>query len=141
MNIVRIYELFPTNDDCIAYIEKIRWGSLPTCPYCKSPRCTPRPSEKRYHCNTCNTSFSVTVGTIFHHTHLPLQKWFLAVSRIINTKKDLSARQLGHDLNVSKNTAWRVAMKISDAMTQIEQRKFLTSIIESMETCEVIKPP
>ena len=80
MNIVRIYELFPTESDCIAHLEKVRWKVKPICPYCGSDRTTAAPTEQRHHCNNCKTSFSVTVGTIFHHTHLPLQKWLLAVS-------------------------------------------------------------
>lgn len=134
MNIVKIYELFPTNNDCVAHIEKVKWGDTPTCPYCKSSNQTPMKRENRYHCNNCNTSFSVTVGTIFHHTHLPLQKWFVAISLVINAKKGLSARQLGRDLNVNKDTAWRLAMKIRDAMSQVEQRNLLTGIVEADET-------
>ena len=91
-------------------------------PHCKSIKVTPMPKEKRHHCNNCNTSFSVTVGTIFHHTRLPLQKWFLAISIILNTKKELSARQPGRDLNVNKGTAWRMTMKIRQAVTQNAQR-------------------
>ncbi|MFC1877100.1 IS1595 family transposase [Thermodesulfobacteriota bacterium] len=134
MNIISIFKTFPTDSHCIAHIEKVRWGDTPLCPYCKSPNQTPMPNEKRYHCNNCNTSFSVTVGTIFHHTHLPLQKWFLAISIIINAKKGLSARQLGRDLQVNKDTAWRMSMKIRQAMTQAEQRTLLTGIVEADET-------
>lgn len=134
MNIVSIYETFPTNDDCIAHIEKVRWGNTSKCPYCKSDNSTPMPKERRYHCNNCNTSYSVTVGTIFHHTHLPLQKWFLAISIILNAKKGISARQLGRDLNANKDTAWRMAMKIRNAMTQHAQRELLTGIVEADET-------
>ena len=131
MNIDTIYEIFSTNDDCIAHLEKVRWGNRPSCTYCLSQNITPMPNEKRHHCNNCNTSFSVTVGTIFHHTHLPLQKWFLAVAIILNAKKGLSARQLGYDLKVNKDTAWRMAMNIRQAMTQSEQRQLLTGIIEA----------
>ncbi|WP_363320985.1 IS1595 family transposase [Desulfobacula sp.] len=94
MNIVKIYETYPTKDDCIKHIERFRWGDTPICSYCKSPKTTPVPKEKRHHCNNCNTSFSVTVGTIFHHTRLPLQKWFLAIAIILDVRKGLSARQL-----------------------------------------------
>lgn len=80
MNIVTVFQKFPTQDDCIKHLELVRWPEGATCPYCKSTSVTPAEKEKRHHCNNCNTSFSVTVGTIFHHTHLPLQKWFLAVS-------------------------------------------------------------
>ena len=134
MNIVTIYEQFPTNDDCIAHVERVKWGDIPKCPYCKSENTTPLPKEKRHHCNNCNTSFRVTVGTIFHHTHLPLQRWFLAISIVINAKKGLSARQLGRDLDINKDTAWRIGMKIRQAMSEREQRNLLTGIVEVDET-------
>jgi transposase-like protein len=133
VNIVRIYKLFPTEADCIAHLERVRWKGRPICPYCGSDRATPAPTEQRYHCNNCKTSFSVTVGTIFHHTHLPLQKWLLAVSLVLNAKKGLSARQLARDLEVNKNTGWRMGMQIRQAMAEREQRELLTGVIEMDE--------
>jgi transposase-like protein len=129
MNIVSIYKIFPTEKDCLNHLEKVRWNNKPKCPYCQSTNQTPSPKEERYHCNNCNIAFSVTVGTIFHHTHLPLQKWFLALSLVLNAKKGISARQLGRDLEVNKDTAWRIAMKIRQAMTQQAQREFLTGVV------------
>lgn len=134
MNIVSVYETFPTNDHCITFLEHLRWGNKPKCPYCTSDNTRPLPNTKRHQCRTCNTSFSVTVRTIFHRTRLPLQKWFLAISIILNAKKGISARQLGRDLNVNKDTAWRMAMKIRTAMSEREQRELLTGIVEADET-------
>jgi len=134
MNIVSIYSKFPTNDDCIAHLEQVRWGTLPQCPYCEARDARPLPNTHRYQCRKCKTSFSVTVRTIFHHTHLPLQKWFLAIAIILNAKKGLSARQLGRDLMVNKDTAWRMAMKIREAMSERWQRNLLTGIVETDET-------
>ena len=74
------------------------------------------PNESRHHCNNCKTSFSATVGTVFHHTHVPLQKWFLAIFLALNVEKRRSARQLARDLQVNKNTAWRITTKIREAM-------------------------
>jgi transposase-like protein len=128
MNIIQIYKQFPTEKDCIQHLETVRWHGTPTCPYCKSGRATPVPKEQRYHCNNCKTSFSVTVGTIFHHTHLDLQKWFLALSLVLNAKKGVSSRQLARDLEVSKDTAWSMQMRIRDAM--IEQGELLSGMIE-----------
>lgn len=93
MDIFQIMKEFPTQKSCIRYLEKVRWRNKPTCPYCGTlkPKPTKMPKEQRWHCNSCNKSFSVTVDTIFHHTHLPLQKWFLAISLIINAKKGISA--------------------------------------------------
>jgi transposase-like protein len=132
MNIPQLYKQFPTQIDCIKHLEQVRWNSEPTCPYCNSKNQSPLPKENRYHCNTCNTSFSVTVGTIFHKTRLDLQKWFLAVSLVLNAKKGYSARQLGRDLDVTKDTAWRMFMQIRKAM--VEQRELMTGIVEADET-------
>ncbi len=134
MNIVTIYKKFPTEQDCIKHIEKIRWNNIPSCPYCFSTKATPMPKENRYHCYDCKTSFSVTVRTIFHNTKLPIQKWFLAISLILNAKKGISSRQLARDLDVNKNTAWRMSMKIRKAMIQSEQKDLLSGIVEVDET-------
>ena len=132
MNITRIFEQFPTQEHCIAHLEKARWKDKPVCPYCKSTN-TAR-NQHRHRCYDCKTSFSVMVGTIFHHTHMPLQKWFLAVMLVLNARKGLSALQLSRDLKVNKNTAWRIAMQIRKSMTQSEQRGLLTGIVEMDET-------
>jgi len=64
---------------------------------------------------------------IFHHTHLPMQKWFLAVTLVLNAKKGLSSRQLARDLKVNKDTAWRMGMKIREAMWEQGQREQITN--------------
>ena len=134
MNIISIYKKFPTEADCLTYLEQIRWQDKPICPYCSSTNSTYLPKEQRHHCNNCNTTFSVTVNTIFHQTHLPLQKWLLAVSLVLNAKKGIAARQLARDLEVNKNTAWRMAMKIRQAMIDTGQRNLLTGLVEMDET-------
>jgi transposase-like protein len=138
MNIIQIYKIFPTQEDCIKHIENIKWSNKPVCPYCKSNKHTPVTKEKRYHCNTCNTSYSVTVDTIFHNTKLPLQKWFLAISLIINAKKGIASRQLARDIEVTKDTAWRMQMQIRKAMGQYKE--LLQGIIEMDETYVGGKP-
>jgi len=132
MNIVQIYREFPTEESCITHIEDIRWHGKPVCPYCKSISHTAMPKEGRYHCNRCNTSYSVTVGTIFHKTKVDLQKWFLAVSLVLNARKGISARQLARDLEVNKNTGWFMLMRIRQAM--LEQGELLKGIVEADET-------
>jgi len=133
MDITEIFELYPTQADCILHLEDARWQGRPRCPYCQSTNVTPAPKEHRHHCNNCNTTFSVTVGTIFHQTHLPCQKWFLAVTLVLNAKKGLSSRQLSRDLHVNKDTAWRMGMKIREAMREQGQRELLTGLVEMDE--------
>ncbi|MCX6096749.1 MAG: IS1595 family transposase [Candidatus Bipolaricaulota bacterium] len=134
MDILEVFKKFPKQEDCISYLEQVRWGGTPRCPYCHSDNSTSLSAEQRHHCNNCNTSYSVTVKTIFHQTHLPLQKWFLAVSLILNAKKGIAARQLARDLDVHRNTAWRISMKVREAMGQKEHRELLTGMVEMDET-------
>ena len=138
MNIISVYETFPTQESCTSHLEKVKWNSIPTCPYCKSTKQSPIKNSHRYHCNDCNTSYSVTVGTIFHNTKLDLQKWFLAISIILNAKKGIAARQLGRDLHVTKDTAWYMGMRIRKAMHN--DSELLTGIIEMDETYVGGKP-
>lgn len=133
MNIIEIYKKFPTQKDCLDYLENVRWKGQPVCPYCNSTNVTPVPKESRHHCNACNTSFSVTVGTIFHKTKLDCQKWFLAISLILNAKKGISARQLARDIEVNRNTAWYMGMRIRKAMSQIADNTLLNGIVEMDE--------
>lgn len=136
MNIIQVFQQFPTNESCIKHLEKVRWNDVPKCPYCASTHSLNVEKEQRHFCYNCKTSFSVTVGTIFHRTHLPLQKWFLAVTLILNAKKGISAMQLSRDLEVNKNTAWRMAMQIRKAMSQTEQRELLSGVVE-MDKCYI----
>jgi len=132
VNIISVFEMFPIKESCIQHLEKVRWDGAPTCPYCGSPNHSDIKNEHRYHCNNCNTSYSVTAGTIFHNTKLPLQKWFLAIALVINAKKGIAARQLARDINVTKDTARRMLMQIRKAM--YEYGDLLQGIIVVDET-------
>lgn len=132
MNIIQVYKQFPTQIDCIKHLEKVRWNNVPVCPYCKSTNSTSRKDETRYQCNNCNTPYSVTVGTIFHKTKVDLQKWFLAITLTLNAKKGMSARQLGRDIEVTKDTAWFMMMRLRTAFE--EYGNLLEGIVEVDET-------
>lgn len=132
MNIIEIYKKFPNQQDCISHLENVRWNDEPVCPYCGSKKQTSMKAENRYHCNTCNTSYSVMVGTIFENTKLDFQKWFLAISLVLNAKKGISSRQLSRDIEVNKNTGWYMLMRIRRAF--IEYGDLLEGIIEADET-------
>ena len=138
MNIIQIYKKFPSQQACIEHLELARWKGVPACPYCKSIKTTKMQNEARHHCNTCNTTFSVTVGTIFHNTKMDLQKWFLGISLMLNAKKGVSARQLARDLEVHRNTAWYMAMRIRKAM--LDNGELLRGIVEMDETYVGGKP-
>ena len=129
MNIIQVYKQFPTKQDCIRYLEKVRWNNISVCPYCASKNQSPAPKEQRYHCNTCNTTFSVTVHTLFHKTKCDLQKWFLAITLTHDTKREISSRQLARDIEVSKDAAWFILHRIRK--TSLDDPGLLNNILEA----------
>lgn len=116
------------HEDCIALLEQIRWGGIPQCPYCQSTNSTAIKKERRYHCNACFTSYSVTVGTLFQKTYVDLQKWFLAIGLVLNSPRGISVRQLAKTVGVNKNTASFMIARIQKAYT--EEPELLQKIIE-----------
>ena len=128
MNLIDVTKQFPTDDECLAYIEQMRWPDgvvrCPTCGADRISRITRKSKSKNirkslYQClePTCKQQFSATSGTIFNDSHLPLHKWFMALAIVIDAKKSISANQLKQHLGIgSYRTAWYMAHRIRKAM-------------------------
>ncbi len=127
MNLKDIYKIFPTEASAYRHLENVRWLNGPICPYCKSKANTFLAKEDRYRCNTCDVSYSVTVGTMFHRTRLDLRKWFLAIYLILNSSPKFSARQLGRDIEVTKDTSNLILKRIRATFSN--ESELLNSII------------
>lgn len=140
MNIIQIFKKFPTQESCIRHLEQMRWGEKPICVYCGCTNTNPLNQEGRFrhYCNGCCKAFNVTVGTIFHGTHVPLQKWFLLISLMQNAKKGLSACQAARDIEVRRPTVWSMMHRIRKAMR--DDNTLLSGIIEMDETYVGGKP-
>lgn len=131
MNIFEIFAKLNTQEKCLKYLELKRWGrGKVTCPYCNSDRTCKH--LHRHQCWNCNKSFSVTIGTIFHNTHIDLQKWFLVIAMMLNARKSLSACQIARDLDMRRPTVWSMMHRIRKAMKQ--DKDFLQGIVEVDET-------
>ena len=103
----------------IARLEAIVWPQGPFCPRCGGfDRITPvkggRPGLRR--CGPCKREFTVTVGTVFERSHVPLNKWFQAAHLMASSKKGISAHQLHRTLKVSYKTAWFMEHRLREAM-------------------------
>ncbi|MBI3434805.1 MAG: IS1595 family transposase [Proteobacteria bacterium] len=138
MKITEITRRWPDHESAMAHLEKVRWNGHVVCPYCKSEKtCTHASKDHslpRWQCQDCTRAFSATVGTIFHHTHLPLQTWFLALAIMLNAKKGVSNAQLSRDLGLPYKTAWSLALRIRNAMlTDPAQKRLFQGIVEMDE--------
>ena len=110
-----IYELtnyFNSEERCRRAIFESRWNKDDVvCPFCGQHHCVSR-TDGRFHCRHCKANFSVTVGTIFENTKIPLVKWFLAMYLISCHKKGISTVQLATDIHVTQKTAWYILHKV-----------------------------
>ncbi len=112
MNLSHLIDRFADEDKCRAYLEELRWPDGVRCPRCESHKVSRIRERNQFDCDSCRYQFSVTAGTLFHDSHLPLRKWFLAVYLLAESKKGMSARQLGRTLGTSYKTAWYLAHRI-----------------------------
>jgi transposase-like protein len=105
-------------------IEALLWPNGPVCPHCGSIEKLGRIEGKSarpglYWCGNCKSQFTVTVGTIFERSKVPLSKWWAAVHLMASSKKGVSAHQLHRMLGVAYQTAWFMEHRIREAMREV----------------------
>jgi transposase-like protein len=103
------------------HLEALRWSKSRVCPHCgdcenTSPTASKNHKPGLYYCNSCESTFTVTVGTLFERSHIPLNKWLLAFHLMASSKKGISAHQLHRMLNLTYKTAWFMSHRIREAM-------------------------
>ncbi|HEX2793162.1 MAG TPA: IS1595 family transposase [Croceicoccus sp.] len=145
MNIIDLFQSFQTQEQAVEYLEKIRWGSQPHCPYCNSIAVGRHASGDRkmarWQCRDCSRAFAVTVGTLFHGTHVPLRNWFLVLALMLAAKKSASAYQISRDLDMRRPTVWSMMQRIQSAIAaDPEQERLLYGIVEADENYNGGKP-
>jgi ISXO2 transposase-like protein/transposase-like zinc ribbon protein len=123
-------EAFGTEEQCRAVLEKLRWPKGFVCPACRHGGRAWLAERKLFQCNCCKHQVSLTAGTIFHATKLPLTTWFLAIHLIVTAKNGISSVELGRRLGVKQTTAWSMKQKIMQVMLQREEQKPLKGRVE-----------
>jgi hypothetical protein len=123
-------EAFGTEEQCRAVLEKLRWPKGFICPACGHGGRAWLAERKLFQCNRCKHQVSLTAGTIFHSTKLPLTTWFLAIHLIVTAKNGISSIELGRRLGVKQTTAWTMKQKIMQVMLQREEQKPLSGRVE-----------
>ena len=143
LNFAKLAPVFADADKAREFIEELRWKGTPNCPHCESEdayKLTPKPTSKRpgrkglYKCNSCRKQFTVTVGTIFESSRIPLNKWLYAIYMMCSSKKGISAYQLHRELEITYKSAWFLCHRIRHAMTEQPLAGLLKGTIEADET-------
>jgi len=137
MTLLDLNQMFSTDERCRELMERLRWPEGVMCPRCKDSRVSRMKDYARFECVGCEYQFTVTSGTIFHDSHLPLPVWFLATLLICEAKKGMSASQLKRTIwgehKGSYKTAWYLCHRIRAAMATAE-KNMLYGTIEMDET-------
>jgi transposase-like protein len=137
MTLPEVNEMYSTDARCRELLERLRWPEGVMCPRCKDTRVSRLKDYARYECVGCEYQFTVTSGTIFHDSHMPLPIWFLATLLICEAKKGMSALQLKRTIwgqhKGSYKTAWYLCHRIRRAMGTVE-RTMLDGTVEVDET-------
>jgi len=136
--------IYLNEDEARAYLEQLRWPNGATCPHCEAIgayKLQPKADSKRpvrkgvWKCKSCRKQFTVTVGTIFEDSHIPIYQWLSAIQFLCSSKKGMSAHQLHRMLHITYKSAWFMAHRIRYAMGQPPLTEKLQGIVEADETC------
>jgi transposase-like protein len=116
---VDMLNLLPDEKSCREYLEKLYWDDKPRCPYCKCEKVYELKVNGTFKglrkCSSCRKRFTVTVGTMFESSHVPLRKWFIAIFLLNTHKKGISSYQLANDLGITQKSAWFMLGRIRNA--------------------------
>lgn len=130
-----------TEEQARDYLERLRWGDTPFCPHCGDLAVTrlqgksTRPGVWKCKGPKCRKQFTVTVGTIFEDSHIPLRKWVMAFYLMCTSKKGVSSLQLQRMLGLkSYKSAWHMSQRVRYAMRKEPMATMLKGIVEVDET-------
>lgn len=128
-------QYFNTDKKCVEYFEQVRWNGERCCPHCGGLKTYVLKGNGKYKCGEkgCRQLFSITTGTYFENTKLPLRKWLIAMYLCLNHKKGVSSLQLAETIGVTQKTAWFVLHRIRE-IVQAEVPQMLQGEVEVDET-------
>ena len=138
--------IFTDEDKARKHLEKLRWPNGPVCPHCgETEKIKKLKGESHrpglHQCNGCRQHFTVTVGTLFESSHIPLHKWLLAFHLMTASKKGISSNQLHRMLGITYKSAWFMTHRIREAMKPTSVDMFGTNgPVEADETFVGRKP-
>jgi len=117
-SLVEFMDRFSTEEKCERELYRLKWQNGFVCPKCGHGEHFITKSRRLplYGCKKCRHQTTVTVGTVMEKSRTPLVKWFIAIYKMSNDKRGVSAKQLQRDLMVAYQTAWSMSHKIKEAI-------------------------
>lgn len=146
LNLITLAQDYSDKDKARELLESLRWPNGPVCPHCQNTgnekkgisKLTPKAKSKSparkglYFCGACRKQFTVTVGTVFESSHIPINKWLMCWFIMCSSKKSISAHQIHRMLGVTYKTAWFMCHRIRFGLSADDT--MLTGEVEVDET-------
>jgi len=134
LTVTDFFKRFPSDDDCLDHLMKVRYGATLDCPKCgKHGRFSRIAKIPAYSCAWCGHHIHPMVGTPFHKSRTPLQKWFYAMYLFTTTRHGVPAKELQRQLGVTYKTAWRMGHEIRKYMGKVDGNPPLSGHVEADE--------
>jgi transposase-like protein len=130
LSLTKFLSEYGTEEQCHGALYQWRWPNGFHCPECGHTVCSQITTRTLYQCSRCHHQTSLTSGTIFQATKLPLTTWFLGMYLLTQTKNGVSALELRRQLGITYNAAWRMKHKLMQVMKERDDRQPLTGIIQ-----------
>jgi hypothetical protein len=146
LNLITLAQKYSDEDKARGLLESLLWPDGAICPHCKNhkekaiyklqTKASTKTVQKGLHkCGACRKKFTVTVGTIFEDSHLPISKWLMGIFILCSSKKSVSANQLSRMLDITYKAAWFMAHRLRFAMSpSTPLAKLLKGVVEIDET-------
>jgi transposase-like protein len=147
LNLISLAQEYSDPEIARGLLERLRWPNGTVCPHCQNngkaktiSKLAPKAGSRRavrkgvYFCGACRKQFTVTVGTVFEASHIPINKWLMAMFLISSSKKGMSSHQLHRMLKVTYKTAWFMSHRIRFAMGDEDNSPLLNGVVEVDET-------
>lgn len=130
MTAIQFQKRFSSEQACLDALEKLRWPNGFRCPNCEHDHGYKLASKRLVQCAVCRHQTSVTAGTLFHKTRVPLQNWFWIIYSIAHDKGGCSALRMSQQLGMHYDTVWHIVQKIKHAMARRDESILLAGLIE-----------
>ena len=132
LSLPEFFARYGSEEQCEAALERVRWPTGFVCPDCAERRhcLVHREGKRLWQCARCRKQTSLTAGTIFESTRLPLRLWFVGIYHLTQPKNNVAALELKRLLGVGYKAAWRLKHKLMQVMDEREATRVLSERVE-----------
>lgn len=130
LSLLDFQRMFGSNEACLEAIFNARWPNGFVCPHCGHDDGTRLSKRRAIQCKVCRKQTSITAGTVFHKTKVPLTSWFWLIFLMTQDKGGISTKRAAMLLEMHYTTVWFIMHKLREAMADRLEGPMLSGFVE-----------